>query len=362
MPWKESYKTRTGQKRYKIVTQDAAGKKASKSFDRSKDADAYLLELKRKEQLGHLWQDDPETFGAFAGITVNDKGRVVLSGDGWFERYRTSVRQSTYDRRHSVIGHLRPLLDVRLDRLTPALIEDLTLTLQKEHARQAKFVDETIKMILRSAKVRGQRVNPDVFEVRPPSYHTERRRRALNVSEIETLAEASDEPHLIRVAAYTGLRQGELFALRDEDIDLQASVLHVRGTAYKGERDDRTKTASGERTISLPKQMVTELKLQLLKRKGAGIVFPSPKGSIWDKHNFNTRFREWRTAAGMDITFHDLRHTFASLMVETEVHPKVLQEMMGHKHFNVTMDLYTHLAQAQKKEAVVGLEQLIARG
>src|SRR5690348_8143092 len=97
MAWKESYKTRNGERRYRVVARNASGKRESKSFDRSKDADTYLVELKRKEQLGHLWQDDPETFGAFAGLTFD--GRVGETGEGWFVRYKTSVKPSTYDRR-----------------------------------------------------------------------------------------------------------------------------------------------------------------------------------------------------------------------------------------------------------------------
>jgi hypothetical protein len=183
MPWKESYKTRTGQKRYKIVTQDEHGKKSSKSFDRSKDADAYLLELRRREQLGHLGQDDPDTFGSFSGIKLNDKGRAILTGDGWFSRYEGSVAPSTFDRRRSAINHLRGLLPVRLDRITAAMVEDLTTSIEREHSRQAKFVDETIKMILRSAKVRGLPVTPDVFDVHTPSYTAARQQSALRAGD-----------------------------------------------------------------------------------------------------------------------------------------------------------------------------------
>jgi integrase len=364
MPWKESYKTRTGARRYKVVTQDAAGKKSSKSFDRSKDADAYLLELKRREQLGHLWQDDPDTFGKFAGITVNAKGRVVLTDpvSGWFERYRPSVSDSTYDRRHSVIGHLRDLLDVRLDRITPAMIEELTLKLQGEHPRQAKFVDETIKMILRSAKVRGQRVNPDVFDVRPPYYEPKRRRQALGLEDVEALAEASDDPHLIRLAAYTGLRQGELFALRDEDIDFKGKLLHVNGTVYNRKRYDKPKTKNSIRVIPMTPETEKEIRLQMLRRKtGTEILFPGKRsGGYRSVRKLEIDFKLWAERIGKDITFHDLRSTFASFMVEADTNPAVLQELMGHKDIKTTIGIYTRLKTEKKREAMDGLSALLA--
>lgn len=64
----------------------------------------------------------------------------------------------------------------------------------------------------------------------------------------------------------------------------------------------------------------------------------------------------------MDITFHDLRHTFASMMVKGDTHPKVLQELLGHKHFNITMDLYTHLEDEQKRLALGSLQEIIDIG
>lgn len=363
MPWKETYKTRSGQKRYKIVSQDASGKKSSKAFDRSKDADAYLLELKRKEQLGHLWQDDPDTFGEFTGLTKNDKGRVVLTDpiSGWFERYRPSVSDSTYDRRHSVIGHLEPLMDVRLDRITPAMVEDLTLKLHKEHPRQAKFVDETIKMILRSAKVRGQRVNPDVFDVRPPYYQPQRRRQALGLEQVEALAEASDDPHLIRLAAYTGLRQGELFALRDEDIDFDAKLLHVTGTVYNRKRYDAPKTEKSRRVIPMTPEIEREVRLQMLRRKaGSTILFPGVRsGGYRSVRKLEIDFKTWAERIGMDITFHDLRSTFATFMVTADTNPAVLQDLMGHKDIKTTMSIYARVQQEKKREAMDGLSGLL---
>src|SRR5712691_10477006 len=105
-----------------------------------------MLELTRRAQLGHLYDEAPVTFGDFAGLTLSDKDKVTLTGDGWFERYRTTVRPSTYDRRVDVIKHLHELVPLRIDRMTLGLVEDTTLTVQVKHPRQARLVHETIKM------------------------------------------------------------------------------------------------------------------------------------------------------------------------------------------------------------------------
>src|SRR5438874_246336 len=121
MAWKEPYTTRSGRKRYRVVTRDASGAKRSKSFTLSKDADLYALELARREQLGHLWEDAPQTFGQFAGLHLAEGQRVRLTGEGWFERYRQTVEESTFDRRKDVLPHLSELVDKRIDKITSSL-------------------------------------------------------------------------------------------------------------------------------------------------------------------------------------------------------------------------------------------------
>jgi integrase len=110
---------------------------------------------------------------------------------------------------------------------------------------------DTLKMIMRSAKERGQRVDEAVFRVRPP-----RRERAemrfLDWNEVERLALETVEPYgnLVRFACLTGLRQGEPFALRDRALDLPRRTLVVEAGAREGKLVP-TKTAAGQRQVSL---------------------------------------------------------------------------------------------------------------
>jgi integrase len=369
MAWKESYTTNRGEKRYRVGYRDGIGRKHFKTFNRSKDADTYMLDVTRRAQLGHLYEADPDTFGGFAGIHVTPahyktgKTYVRLTGDGWFERYSHSVRKSTFDRRKDVLQYMRELLPLELDRITPALIEDIVLSVSKEHARQARVLHDTIKMVMRAASVRGQHVHPGVLTLKPPAGGPKTHRVALDEDEIERLAAASTEPHFIRVAAYTGLRQGELFALRDCDINLEVGTIYVTGTVYEGKRTELPKTEASIRTLHIAPQVVRELKLQLLKRPaGTDIIFPSPRGFFQRPQHFDPKFNRWAAEAGLSLKTHDLRRTYASLMVKAGVHPKVLQEMMGHKSFNVTMTLYAQLADGQRKDAADMLGKLLAGG
>jgi integrase len=97
------------------------------------------------------------------------------------------------------------------------------------------------------------------------------------------LAACAQEPYgnLIRFAALTGQRQGELLALRDANVDLTLGTVTVEATAYKGRRN-RPKTAAGRRRVDLSLRALTVLKQQLIARRPnpEGLVFPSPEGKI----------------------------------------------------------------------------------
>ena len=206
---------------------------------------------------------------------------------------------------------------------------------------------ETLKTILRSAKERGQTVDEAIFRVRPP-----RRERAemrfLDWSEVERLASETVEPYgnLVRFACLTGLRQGELFALRDRAVDLEGRSLVVEAGAREGQLVP-TKTSAGRRQVRLSGEAQRIVREQLLARvpNELGLVFPTRGGVVWRKDNFMARiFRPAvRRAELAPLRFHDLRHTYAALMVAAGAHPKLLQAQLGHSSINVTLNTYGHL-------------------
>jgi integrase len=359
MAWKQEYKTKDGQKRYQIVWRDESGKKHSRSFVRSKDADSFRLDVIRRDQLGELYEEAPLTFGEFAGLKL-EGGRVELTGAGWFRRYQASVRPSSYQRRVTARQHLEPLLATRIDQLRPADVQDQVMMLAVDHPRTAKVVHETIQLILRNAKLNRQRVDERILELHPPIYETPTKQH-LRRKQLEDLAEESEEPRLIMFAALTGLRISELFALQDGDFDFDRGVVHVDYTLSRQGTREAVKTKRGRRIVPLPKEAARLVKEQMLARaKGAQFVFCAPSGKAW-RNLSNFYRRVWipaREAVGLtELKFHDLRHTYASFMIAAGVHPKVLQELMGHASIAVTMDTYGHLFDGQTRLAVDALER-----
>jgi integrase len=174
----------------------------------------------------------------------------------------------------------------------------------------------------------------------------------LSAAEVERLAEAIPLPYglLVRFAAYTGLRAGELAALRVKRLDLLRGTVRVVESASEiGGRLvlGSTKTYA-ERTLRLPRFLRDDLAAYLAgrPRDPDGYVFTAPKGGPLRHNNFYQRiFCPALARAGLpaQVRFHDLRHTCAALLIAQGAHPKAIQVHLGHSSIQVTMDRYGHL-------------------
>jgi integrase len=254
----------------------------------------------------------------------------------------------------------------QLETIRAADVEDHVYAVAEQAPRAAELMLDTLKMIMRNAKERGQTIDEPILGVRPP-----RRERAemrfLDWSEVERLALETVEPYgsLVRFACLTGLRQGELFALRDRALDLQRRTLVVEAGAREGKLVP-TKTAAGRRQVSLSGEAMRVIRGQLLARSPneLGLVFPTPTGSVWRKDNFMARvFRPAvRRAELAPLRFHDLRHTYAALMVAAGAHPKLLQAQLGHTSINVTLNTYGHLFPDAFADIGDALDRLVRSG
>ncbi|HEV2123142.1 MAG TPA: tyrosine-type recombinase/integrase [Chloroflexota bacterium] len=91
-----------------------------------------------------------------------------------------------------------------------------------------------------------------------------------------------------------------------------------------------------------------------------GLVFPNACGGVKPPGNVHETFVAYERAAGVPhISTHGLRHTAASLLVELGVHPKVIQEQLGHESIAITMDLYAHLSESMRRSAADALDALL---
>jgi integrase len=160
------------------------------------------------------------------------------------------------------------------------------------------------------------------------------------------------------LAITTGLRRGELLGLRWKDVDLERETLRVgRALVREGGRHTlgETKTKRGRRQINLTSRTVNALKGHRKKQleeklrladlyKDHGLIFASGVGTPVNPENLVKRsFKPLLEGAGLhEIRFHDLRHTCATLLLGRGVHPKIVQELLGHATIAMTLDTYSH--------------------
>jgi integrase len=179
----------------------------------------------------------------------------------------------------------------------------------------------------------------------------------LRPDQIRALLTAAGEQKdkvLFMTAVLTGMREGELLGLKWDDFDWVNRQVQVRRTYNHGHFYE-PKTKTSRRKIDLAPELIRALKRWKLAcpRGELDLVFPTSIGTIDSADNMiKRRFFPALKAAGLPkIRFHDLRHTYASLLIDQGEHPKYIQTQMGHSSIKVTMDTYGHLMKNVNQEA-----------
>jgi len=196
-----------------------------------------------------------------------------------------------------------------------------------------------------------------VFRIEPPRHET-RDPRFLTWAEVEELASYCCEHRLIVVAALSGLRRGELFALTASRVDLEGAAITVAVTGDGG-KVGRPKGGKVRR-VHVERRVVELLAEQIRERvpNAGDLVFPSPRGEMWGGNNFRARvFNPAKCRAELDeMIFHDLRHTYASLLIAANVQPMVVAEQLGHTDARLVLQRYGHLYPGAAAQAAMALD------
>ena len=164
---------------------------------------------------------------------------------------------------------------------------------------------------------------------------------------------------IIELALKTGLRKSEIFGLTYLDIDFENQTITVNKTrnyiAGQGMIEKSTKTKSSNRIISVSEKMLDKLKLLINNNCDNKYIF--------ENTNFNTIslwFKNWQIKNKIEpiITFHDLRHTHATLLLSQGVDVKTISARLGHTSISTTLNIYTHALEALDKRAAEKLEEI----
>lgn len=161
---------------------------------------------------------------------------------------------------------------------------------------------------------------------------------------------------LIVVGLSTGARLGELLALRWSDFDLDSLRIHIRRSVAKakgvGHVEKEPKTSHGVRKVVLTQAVIDAMQEQkeyieqrskrASRWEDPDLVFPNRSGKHMRQDQVLNELRDILREAGLstDTTFHDLRHSFATLLFAAGVNPKVVQEALGHSNISITLGMY----------------------
>jgi len=190
---------------------------------------------------------------------------------------------------------------------------------------------------------------------------------------------AKDTPYypIIYTALKTGLREAELLGQRWRDLDLDLASLSVTQVLYKRRgvcQFKEPKSKCSRRRLDLPPSLALFLRQYRTERQAEclflgkplgenDLVFGKVDGAPMDPGTLTHNFARIARRAGLPGTrFHDLRHTFASLMLLAGVHPKIVSEMLGHSSVAFTLDTYSHVVPGLQKAAARRLDEVLEPG
>jgi integrase len=342
--------------RYRVEYRDPLGRHRTRTFRRRRDAEEFLHRVELDLQ-GGTWRD-PRA----AKVALRDRAEAWLAG-------RHDLRPATrklYEgilHRHIIpalgdrtIGSIRPE-DVR--RFVSALLE------AGVGARTAAMARQVLGTVLEEAVTDGVLPSNPVRGAPAPKA-PRRELRVITPEELERLLQAMPPRWrpLVELAAWSGLRWGEVAGLQVGDLDLLAGRVHVRRQAVEvsgAPTVAELKTQAARRVVAIPR-FVAESLAQVIPA-GAdprSFVFPSAGGGPLPRRTWMARV--WRPAlraAGLEgVRFHDLRHYAAAVAVAAGAHPRALQARLGHTTSRVTLDIYASVLPGLDEELAERLERI----
>ena len=293
----------------------------------------------------------------------------------WLEDiHRHEIKVSTYSLyRHHLDKHLIPALGhIQLQKLTSDHVQAFCAQKQRENVSTGvvRLQFTILSMALKDA-VKRKRLAVNVCDVvtiprlikHEWQYLT--REQALQLLEA---AKGSRLDRLLTVALTTGMRLGELLALRWDDIDMDTYILHVRHSVRYvqgfGVRESEPKTEGSKGSITLPLLVVDALKqhrtsqLEARLMAGAtwqeqGLVFPNIYGRYFSRTKLYILFNKVLKEAGLPhMRFHDLRHSTATLLLSMGVPAKLVQEILRHSTISTTLNTYAHVLPEMHRDAM----------
>ncbi len=369
------------------VTDPITGKKIRKSHsDKSKaKVIAWRNEMIAKVQTGQYLGEEKITLKEWL--------------EWWLNEFKANrIKQTTHENYQTIIDkHIIPALgDKCLQELKVSDIVrlcNMKMDAGRQDGRNGGLSKTTVNYILSILRmalgdaVKSEKITKNValsikkFEQEKPE------KQALTNVQMKTFLNATKNDKYFAaylLEACTGLRRGELLALQWDDINFEARTVRVKQGLVRVKNEDKDKkgnktkliltppkTKSSRRTITVPEEVIEALKRHKLKQKeekilvgsaykNLNLVFCNPLGDFLHPCSFVKHYQRLLSRAKLPkISFHELRHTHASLLVDAGESIKVIQDRLGHTTSRMTLDIYSHTSSEMQERAAKRIGEML---
>lgn len=328
---------------------------------------SWLARMRRDHEVGLVAISERQTVGQFMAT--------------WLEVIAPTIRATTLKRYGELARiHVLPALGkLQLAKLTPQHLQQLYAQKLADglSPTTVRHIHVTIHRALKEAMRTGL-IQRNVADLTTPPRKARYDVTALTVEQLKTflVAAKGDRLEALYVLVLTtGMRSGEVLALRWGDVDLTCGMLQVRSslTRLRGQFSfSEPKSARSRRQVTLTAMAVAALSAhrvrQLEERLALGdawqdndLVFPLQDGSPMNGiHLLRYQFHPLLRQAGLPIIrFHDLRHSCATLLLGQGIHPSIVASLLGHSTITVTLDVYSHVTPTMQRAATEAMDRLL---
>jgi integrase len=343
---------------------DGSTRQIWKTFRRKSDAEAWRDSTRTEVREGTFRELRKSTFSQYV--------------EHWLKTHTVDLKASTVAcYKSSVRAHLIPAFGNRpLTAITPGDINRFRADLPGKAAKTVTMLLTLLGKILSDAVSDGYLKLSPMSGVKRPPKDRSTKGRALQPEEIARLLNTLDADFelQVRFALLTGLRQGEQFGLRWEDVDFRAGTIRVErslswlwgsdagGAHY---RMETPKTEAGNRLVDIGPGLLADLReLHLRQGRRKGLIWaadPEGRTPVVPQTIYRRHFKPALQAAGIEgrVRWHDLRHTFGSLKIAQGEDIVYVSRQLGHANVSMTVDTYSHQIRARRPEAAARTEELL---